>query len=404
MRDYRLHRKAIERIVAGILGAATLAACSHVAGPSPLPAALGARFAVRPDAGAFKVLYAFKGFPDAASPAAGMTALNGTLYGTTQIGGKGNAGTVFSTTTAGRERVLHSFGSGGPDGVLPEAGLTILGGSFYGTAASGGTNGFGAVFKIDKAGNEHLVYSFKGGKDGAAPYTGLAVSGGALYGTTLNGGNSACPQGCGTVFEVTAAGKEHVVYAFKGGSDGIGPLGKLIVVSSALYGTTADGGKDGLGTVFKTSTSGNEQVVYSFKNDGADGGEPESGLISLGGKLYGTTNGGGKNGDGTVYSVTAAGSEHVVYSFKGGSDGANPEANVIAIKSELYGTTAGGGSSNAGTVFGVSTSGNERVVHAFKPGEGSDPRAPLVVVGGALYGTTSLSGPNGVGTIFKVTP
>ncbi|MGA8534458.1 MAG: choice-of-anchor tandem repeat GloVer-containing protein [Candidatus Tumulicola sp.] len=395
------------RIVSSILGVAMLAACSHAAGSSPLPAAFAPPYAALPNTGSFKVLYSFKGIPDGMSPAAGMTVLNGELYGTTQVGGQADSGTVFVTSTAGKESVLYSFGTGsGPDGVFPVAGLVMLSGTFYGTATSGGAHGFGVVFKIDKSGTEHVLYSFKGGNDGAEPYTALVADKGALYGTTLVGGGSTnCQQGCGTIFEVTTAGVEHVVHSFKGGSDGASPLGRLLVVNSALYGTTSSGGKNGAGTIFKHA-SGKQQVLHSFggTDDGAD---PEAGLAKVGEKFYGTTNVGGKNGDGTVFATNSTGgNESVLYSFKGGSsDGENPEANVISLNGKLYGTTAGGGTANLGTVFSVSTSGSENVVHAFKTmSEGSDPRAPLVVVSGMLYGTTSLGGANGVGTIFKTSP
>src|SRR6185437_8669926 len=114
-----------------------------------------------------------------------------------------------------------------------EAGLIVLGGTLYGTTSSGGDHAFGTVFRIDKSGSERVLYNFKGGSDGADPYAPLVAFKGALYGTTLVGGGSqTCPQGCGTVFEVSTSGKEHVVHAFKGGSDGIGPIAGLTVVNS----------------------------------------------------------------------------------------------------------------------------------------------------------------------------
>ena len=393
----------IVRVVRIVIGSAIVAGCAHTAASSPILPNGESPFATAPDAG-FAVLYNFQDLPDGAVPTAGLIASNGTLYGTTQVGGKANAGSVFTTSTAGKENVIYDFGSGGPDGVFPAADLVIVSGTFYGTTSAGGSHGFGTVFKIDKSGNEHVIYNFKGGSDGSAPYARLAALNGVLYGTTLTGGGSStCPQGCGTVFSVTPGGTEHVVHPFKGGSDGAGPLAPVIVVSSALYGTTSDGGKNGTGTIYKTSTSGSEQVLHSFGNS-LDGTEPEAGLVSLGGKLYGTTNAGGKNFDGTVFvTSTTAGSEHVIYNFKGGSDGQNPEASLIAYKGKLYGTTAGGGAANLGTVFTVGTGGSETVLHAFKSGEGSDPRARLVQVNGQLYGTTS-SGGKGFGTIFKASP
>ncbi|HEY5426080.1 MAG TPA: choice-of-anchor tandem repeat GloVer-containing protein [Candidatus Tumulicola sp.] len=392
------------RAVSGILGSAVLAACAHGASFSPLPTGFAAA-AADLNAGKFKSLYSFKSIPDGMSPAAGMTLLGGTLYGTTQVGGQADSGTVFTTSTTGEERVLYSFGTGGgPDGVFPAAGLAVLSGAFYGTTLSGGDRGCGTVFKIGKSGNERVLYSFKSGNDGANPSAALSVDHGALYGTTQSGGNGNCVQGCGTVFEVTTAGKEHVVYAFKGGNDGMAPVARLIVVNSTLYGTTASGGKNGVGTIFKTSVAGKEQLLHSF-GAGSDGAKPEAGFVQAGGKLYGTTNGGGKNFAGTVFVTTTAGSERVLYSFKGGADGANPEANLIDLNGQLYGTTAVGGAPDLGTVFAINTSGSEHVLHAFRTtSEGSDPRAPLAAVNGALYGTTSLGGANGVGTIFKVSP
>jgi len=60
-------------------------------------------------------------------------AANGTLYGTTEQGYL--AGTLFSISTIGNERVLYKFGSIG-DGDSPEAGLLALNGTLYGTTSA----------------------------------------------------------------------------------------------------------------------------------------------------------------------------------------------------------------------------------------------------------------------------
>ncbi|HEX3670921.1 MAG TPA: choice-of-anchor tandem repeat GloVer-containing protein, partial [Candidatus Cybelea sp.] len=222
-----------------ILSAALLSACGRMGGSAPLPADFASPLTTIPNAASFKSLYSFKSLPDASAPAAGMVALNGTLYGTGEAGGQGGAGAVFATSTAGKERVLYSFGSGGVDGVLPAAGLVEVSGTLYGTTTAGGTHGSGTVFSIDKSGKEHLLYSFAGGNDGAQPYAAFISEGGVLYGTTyVGGGGKNCTQGCGTVFSVTTGGKEHVVYRFKGGTDGMGPVANVIVVGTGLYGTT----------------------------------------------------------------------------------------------------------------------------------------------------------------------
>jgi uncharacterized repeat protein (TIGR03803 family) len=289
--------------------------------------------------GRLKTLYAFKGGSDGANPQAGLVDVGGMLYGTTYAGGASSLGTVFAVTKAGAETVLYSFKGGADDGANPQAGLTNVGGVLYGTTLYGGgaapcTNndavtGCGTVFKVTTGGAEALLHSFQyNGKDGVAPYAGLINVGGTLYGTTYWGGTGYarakrgrpdCSYRCGTVFSVTTAGVETIVYSFQDGNDGADPTASLISVGNTLYGTTSLGGpyscgspneSSACGTVFKVTTEGVERVVHSFQG-GADGWNPQAGLIKFGGRLYGTTfeGGGGScrdanSGCGTVFSIT----------------------------------------------------------------------------------------------------
>ncbi len=95
-----------------------------------------------------------------------------------------------------------------------------------------------------------MLYSFTVGSDGYNPDAGLLNVNGVLYGTTIGGG----ANDFGTVFSITTAGVESVVYSFAGNLAGRGgganPAAALINVSGVLYGTTYDGGVNGLGTVF----------------------------------------------------------------------------------------------------------------------------------------------------------
>ncbi|MGA8576142.1 MAG: choice-of-anchor tandem repeat GloVer-containing protein [Candidatus Cybelea sp.] len=84
---------------------------------------------------------------DGAYPDAGLTDVNGTLFGTTYQGGSKRDGTVFSLTADGHQRVLYAF-VGGPDGSHPNAGVTNLGGTLYGATNTGGTNVFGTIFSV----------------------------------------------------------------------------------------------------------------------------------------------------------------------------------------------------------------------------------------------------------------
>ncbi|MGB8908213.1 MAG: choice-of-anchor tandem repeat GloVer-containing protein [Candidatus Cybelea sp.] len=73
----------------------------------------------------YKVLYSFSAAPDGNNPDASLIDVGGTLYGTTSSGGshfcsRAPCGTVFSITTGGTEKVLHSFsGRGGANPVGP---------------------------------------------------------------------------------------------------------------------------------------------------------------------------------------------------------------------------------------------------------------------------------------------
>jgi uncharacterized repeat protein (TIGR03803 family) len=369
------------------------------------PSAEGVRYAggVEPDGGSsYKILYRFKAGNDGGYPYDGLTLVNGKLYGTTDQGGTAGYGTVFEVSTVGSEKVIYSF-KGGKDGAYPCSGLLDVGGKLYGTTQSGGTPNWGTIFEVTTSGQERVVYAFKAGNDGAAPYGGLYFTSGKLYGTTVEGGT----KGWGTFFETTTSGPAHVLYSFKAGSDGGYPYGTLLSVNGTLYGTTQSGGTpSGWGTVFNMSIAGKERVLYRFKA-GKDGGNPFDGLTNLNGKLYGMTKYGGSGGYGTVFSVTTSGQEHIVYSFKGGSDGAYPYSRLLANNGALYGTTQSGGTpSGWGTVFRVDTSGKETVLYRFKAGtDGANPFARLLALNGRLYGTTQGGGTNGGwGTIFSLSP
>jgi uncharacterized repeat protein (TIGR03803 family) len=360
---------------------------------------------MRQHAATLKQLFSFKG-SDGKEPDASLIVASGILYGTTYGGGADDNGTVFSITTSGTQKVLHSF-EGGTDGSLPLSSLLNVSGTFYGTTPNGGGPGDeGIAYAVTGSGKETVVHRFTGNPDGANPYAPLVNVSGTLYGTTAGGGaNSA-----GTVFSIASSGAENVIYALGASSDdGSTPMAGLVNVGGTLYGTTAFGGANcgsvGCGTVFKISTSGTEKVIYSFKG-GKDGSMPASELVDAKDTLYGTTlEGGGTANVGTVFSVTTSGKEKVLHSFQGGaSDGAEPQG-ITDLNGTLYGTTSAGGKNNLGTIFSLTTSGTETLLYSFAGGtNGSTPRAGLSNVSGTLYGTTALGGANKVGTVFSITP
>jgi len=177
------------------------------------PNGCGTVFGVDPASGAERVLYSFckrKTCADGNNPTTRLLDVSGTLYGTTEYGGIGcgpGCGTVYSLNLrTGRERIAHYFSFDGTDGAYPEAGLINVGGILYGTTSNGGTNSLGTVFSLDpRTDAETVVYSFQGGDtDGARPDADLTNVSGTLYGTTWAGGGTGCSgRGCGAVFKLT---------------------------------------------------------------------------------------------------------------------------------------------------------------------------------------------------------
>jgi len=354
-------------------------------------------------------LYTFTGAADGGSPYASLIQdAAGNLYGATFAGGAANLGTVFKIDKSGKETVLYSF-AGTPDGEHVSSNLLRdKAGNLYGVAYEGGANSFGAVFKLNKAGKESVLYSFGPGTDGEYPGSGLiADAAGNLYGTTGYGGAS----GNGTVYKVSKSGKETVLHSFTG-TDGQYPFGNLLRDSAGiLYGTTSMGGASGNGTVFKLTTKGKVTVLHSFAG-ATDGANPYAGLVQdAKGNFYGTTyNGGAGCGGydcGTVFKVSAKGKETVLHAFQL-ADGHYPDFGTLVrdAAGNLYGTTYAGGTADMGVVFKVTDSGKESMVYTFTGGadEGFPVAGLIEDKAGNFYGTTLGNPPTTYGTVFKIKP
>lgn len=146
------------------------------------------------------VLHSFTGQGDGIQPSSTLLWHSGSVYGTTFGGEPTWSGTVFQITSEGKGRTLYTF-SGGADGQYPAAGLIRdPAGNLYGTTAGGGAFGGGTVFKLSPAGKETVLHSFALSGDGAYPQGALVRdAAGNLYGTTQSGGTF----GFGTVFKLT---------------------------------------------------------------------------------------------------------------------------------------------------------------------------------------------------------
>jgi uncharacterized repeat protein (TIGR03803 family) len=367
------------------------------------------------------VLYSFKGSPDGATPCC-MTPImdkTGNLYGTTLNGGAYNLGTVWKLTPSGVETVLWSFGNG-TDGAAP-IGMTMdKSGNLLGTTSAGGAYALGTAFRIAPSGTETVLWSFGNGADGSLPGgTGPVVdNAGNLYGTTTAGGS----YGIGTVFEITSSGTEEILWNFGANpQDQPAPQGITLAKNGNLYGTSF--GVSGVvnrmfGTVWALTPAGTETVLYTFDPiNKKDGDEPDGNVaLDSNGNIYGTCHtGASKTVNGTVFKLTPAGTETSIHVFNARREPTQPYSNTTLKGRKLYGTTYDGvGAYEGGGVWETTRSGKETVLHVFEEGgtDGYGSNSGIVVdKAGNLYGTTNYGGGtscdivhSGCGTVFKVTP
>jgi uncharacterized repeat protein (TIGR03803 family) len=315
-----------------------------------------------------QVLHSFSGFTgtgDGALPFGGLTFdAQGNLYGCTNAGGANFNGTVFELSPGPNgtwtEKVLYSF-AGGSDGFSPFGGVTFdSAGNLYGTTHSGGTQGFGTAFELIPGSNgtwtHNILHSFTGAGDGSNPFSALAFdAAGNLYGATELGG----ANDYGVVFQLVpksdGSWTEHVIHAFRGGSDGTASYGVVAIDKTGnLF-------VEGYFSVFEFSPSSGGWTTKNLHNftGGTDGASALGGLTLDGaGNLYGMTNTGGHH-HGTVFELTQSlqgnWTEEILHNFAGGNDGDFPVFNYLVVdaKGNVYGTTPSGGLSNAGVVFEI---------------------------------------------------
>jgi uncharacterized repeat protein (TIGR03803 family) len=163
----------------------------------------GTVFKITPS-GTLTTLHSFDGTDGAVPLAAGLVlGTDGNYYGTTFDGGAGDCeegcGTVFKLTPSGTLTTLHSFNVNGEDGSQPAAALFQgTDGYFYGTTDLGGTgnacqSGCGTIFSLS-VGLKPFVET-----QPTAGAVGAAVN---IPGTNLTGATSVTFNGTSAVFTV----------------------------------------------------------------------------------------------------------------------------------------------------------------------------------------------------------
>lgn len=357
----------------------------------------------------FTVIKRFNGTNGSTPFAPLVQGLDGNLYGTAYSGGANGSGTIFRLTPAGVLTTLYNFCglAACADGSSPGGGLVETpSGLLYGTTQVGGTGSVGTVFSVTPGGVLNTLYSFCASTncpDGAQPYAGLVQGGNRNFFGTTNGGGANGNNG--TVFTITPGGALNTLHSFcadPGCADGSFPRPVLVQgTDTEYYGTTGTSGVHSRGTVFKITSGGVLTTLYSFCAVAgcADGAGPVAGVVQdKDHNYYGTTGFGGitnsqcASGCGTVFQLTPGGTLTTLHQFNS-SDGNLPLGLVRGSDNNLYGTTELGGAFNKGTIFEITPSGTLTLLHSFSAGDGIHPQSAMMQdTDGSFYGTTELGG------------
>ena len=277
---------------------------------------------------------------------------NGDLYGTTFVGGVNRSGTVFEMTKAGVVTILHSFGGTG-DGFHPIGPLThAADGTLLGTTRDGGANGTGTVFSITPSGTYTLLHSMNlvlnTNTDGRGPNSGLLDGqDGFFYGTAALGGSN----DVGTVFKVKEDGTFSVVHTMTT-DEGGGPFYGLALGTDGNFYGVNNGSQAGYGNVFKMTPGGTVTIVHAFSGVGTDGAVPSSTpTIDASGNLYGTFSSGGEFDNGGAYMIDTLGHYSTLTSWTSPNIVLHPQTALDATSDGIYGSFNVGPTGSSGAIF-----------------------------------------------------
>ena len=285
-----------------------------------------------------QTIHTFTGSPDGSTPHTALLWRNGYLYGATKMGGGASSGyytengIVFKILPGGDYQIVYTFPQyASPSN--PQGDMTLMGQDLYGCCASGIGEDWGGFFELD--GSDNFVRSWAAGHHSGleAPNGGLVCVGGTLYGSSASGSTHSAPPGSAFAFPYTLlhvydvgmgwlSGEEppYIYPHFASTNSLVGgvPLAPLTDVKNGdLLGSNSQTYTNdwpissGEGTLFRVDlnlTSDFTHQAFCFNDffnfGGIYGSRPAAAMVQgSDGNFYGTTSQGGANGGGTIYRV-----------------------------------------------------------------------------------------------------
>jgi uncharacterized repeat protein (TIGR03803 family) len=294
-----------------------------------------------------------------------------------------------------------------PSGYSPSGLIEGRDGFLYGTTELGGEAQMGTVFKISKSGGLPLVvHHFQAAEDGLTPQARLTMGAdGTLFGVG-SGNYGFLPVG----FRISTNGTFSVFAdsCFATNTWAGTTIGTLTRGTDGhFYGLSADGGLASQGSFFKLTTNGYMTLLYSFTN------QPDAfwynyflpfnipTMTQIGGNFYGVSLTGGTNGNGEVFQISTAGKFKRLYTFPQAGGGAGPQGLTVGPDGNLYGVAHAGGSNGGGMVFKITSTGIFSTVASFSAAIGTGPNSPLLAGSDGNFYGTSCDG-SGFGTVYRV--
>lgn len=354
-------------------------------------------YRMKTDGKAFEKLVTFD--TDGHSPNASLTVIGETFYGTFAQGGSSFLGVVFSFTEQGGLKHLADFGIHKQKGSYVSGPLTkTKSGKMIGTCELGGANDSGVMYSMD----------------GSMSYTKLLDFPHLYDMTYYKGGLVQAPDN--TLLSTGRGNGEEGEFIFSVKEDGTGfkkifdfipangaSLNPLMMGSDGfVYGTSNYGGAHGVGNLFRIKPDGTGfKVLHEFNMDN-EGGAPGQLMLASNGYLYGTTSQYGTNELGTIFRIKTDGTGFQVLRQQ---DALNTIWYPFTeYKGALYNAAISGGNFNNGAVFRMNLDGSAfTILHSFDFPDGTEPQGGVSIdAAGNIYGTTSNHGTFDHGTIFHM--